>query len=306
MNSRPAGVTVLGNFAVDHIDDEPPSPGGCPTFAAVAFQAVGGNGRVVTRLAAEDEHIFAGTIERIGVPVTVLPAERTSAFGLRYFGERRVMTVDAIGQPWMPADLQSAEIDTEWIHVAPLLRSDFPAGTLEYLVDRGHCLAYDGQGLVRAAQLGPLTENGAYDPSILSTLTVLKLAEEEAEVVAGGPFDAGTAERLRVPEILVTFGSAGCDLYVEGRVEHVPAAWAVTDVQTTGAGDVFMVAYVSARSEGAPARASAERASAVVARMLEDRRADLRRLSQLPRGRRSAVSGDPAGGAGLPADADRT
>jgi sugar/nucleoside kinase (ribokinase family) len=127
---------------------------------------------------------------------------------------------------------------------------------------------------VRAAQVGTLTVDAAYDPSILSTLTVLKLAEDEAEVVAGGRFDAGTAERLQVPEILVTFGSAGSNLYVEGGVEHVPAAWPVTDVQTTGAGDVFMVAYVAARSERTPPRASAERASAVVARMLEDRRAE--------------------------------
>lgn len=88
---------------------------------------------------------------------------------------------------------------------------------------------------MRAAQVGTLTVDAAYDPSILSTLTVLR--EDEAEVVAGGRFNAGTAERLEVPEILVTFGSAGSELYVEGGVEHVPAAWPVTDFQTSGAGD---------------------------------------------------------------------
>ncbi len=63
MISRPAGVTVLGNFAVDRINDEPPSPGGCPSFAAVALRATGGDGRVVTRLATEDEPIFASVLE---------------------------------------------------------------------------------------------------------------------------------------------------------------------------------------------------------------------------------------------------
>lgn len=264
---------MLGNFAVDRINDEPPSPGGCPSFAAVALRAAGGRGRVVTRLAPRDEPIFTRVLEGLGVPVTVLPAQQTSAFGLRYFGEGRVMTVDAIGQPWTPSDLERAELDTEWIHVAPLLRSDFPAETLRHLVSSGHRLAYDGQGLVRSAQVGTLTADADYDPSILASLTVLKLAEDEAEVVAGGPFEMDTARRLGVPEILVTFGSAGSELYLDGRVEHVPAAWPVIGVQTTGAGDVFMVAYVAARAGRAAPRHSAERASEVVARMLDERRA---------------------------------
>lgn len=273
------GVTVLGNLAVDHIDDDPPSPGGCPAFAAFALQAAGGRGRVVTRLAREDQHLFAGLLGSFGVPVTVLSAERTSAFGLRYFGERRVMTIDAIGEPWTPRDLETAAVDTRWVHVAPLLRSDFPSGTLRQLAATGHCLAYDGQGLVRPAQLGTMTVDAAYDSTILDSLTVLKLADDEAEVVAGRRFDARIAELLKVPEILVTFGSAGCDLYVEGHVEHVPAAWPVGGVHTTGAGDVFTVAYVSGRAEGATPLQSAERASELVARMLEDRRSGRARTS---------------------------
>jgi sugar/nucleoside kinase (ribokinase family) len=267
------GITVLGNLAVDRINDDPPSPGGCPAFGAVALQAFGAGGRIVTRLAPEDQHIFADLLGSLGVPVTVLAAERTSAFGLRYFGERRVMTVDAIGEPWTRRDLESARVDTRWVHVAPLLRSDFPSDTLRYLAASGHSLAYDGQGLVRPAQLGTIAADAAYDSTILNSLTVLKLADDEAEVVAGGRFDARTAEHLQVQEILVTFGSAGCDLYVEGRVEHVPAAWPVTNVHTTGAGDAFTVAYVAGRAEGATPRESAERASELVARMLEDRRA---------------------------------
>ena len=125
---------------------------------------------------------------------------------------------------------------------------------------------------MRAAQVGTLTTNADYDPAILPSLTVLKLAEDEADVVAGGRFGRKTARRLAVPEILVSFGSAGSDLYLDGEVEHVPAAWPVIDVHTTGAGDVFMVAYVTARAQAATPRESAERASEVVARMLEDRR----------------------------------
>ncbi len=273
MSLQHNGVTVLGNLAIDRVNDDPPTPGGCPAFAGLALEMAAGGGRVVTRAAPQDSRIFAELLNGYRVAITMLAAGRTSAFGLRYSGEERVMTVDAIGERWTPDDLKSAAVDTRWVHVAPLLRSDFPSDTLRHLKASGHLVGYDGQGLVRAARLGTMTVDAAYDVTILDSITVLKLADEEAEVVARGRFGERVAKCLQVPEILVTSGSGGCDLYVQGHVEHVPAAWVVADVHTTGAGDVFTVAYLTGRADGASPRASAERASALVARMLEGRRA---------------------------------
>ena len=69
-----------------------------------------------------------------------------------------------------------------WVHVAPLLRSDFPAETLAALA-RGRRLSFDGQGLVRASEPGPLRLDADFDPAMLEHVQILKLAEEEAEVV---------------------------------------------------------------------------------------------------------------------------
>jgi sugar/nucleoside kinase (ribokinase family) len=46
----------------------------------------------------------------------------------------------------------------------------------------------------------------------------------------------------------------------------------VLDVETTGAGDAFMVAYLIARSDGAEPVDAAREASALVARMLGERK----------------------------------
>ena len=54
----------------------------------------------------------------------------------------------------------------------------------------------------------------------------------------------------RRPEILVTLGSHGEEVWVDGVATHVPTT-PVLGVETTGAGDAFMVAYVSARRDGA-------------------------------------------------------
>jgi len=264
-------LAIAGNVAIDRIDGQPESPGGCPSFAALALRMLEREGQILTRHAEFDRDLFAPVLSTLGVPVTTLAAESTQAFGFRYDGEQRTMTVDAIGPRWSAADAGALDPEVGWVHVAPLLRSDFPADALAALAD-GRVLSYDGQGLVRVPETGAMRVDAAFDPALLEPISILKLAEDEAVVVAGGPFEERHARALGPQEILVTFGSDGCVLYLEGEREHVPAAWPVLGVQTTGAGDVFMVGYVAARSEGDEPRRAAEKGSELVARMLDQRK----------------------------------
>ena len=48
--------------------------------------------------------------------------------------------------------------------------------------------------------------------NLLSHIAVLKIADDEAAVVADGRFTEKAAKIIGVPEILVTCGSDGCDL----------------------------------------------------------------------------------------------
>jgi sugar/nucleoside kinase (ribokinase family) len=266
-------IAVIGNVSRDRVNDGAPSPGGCPSFAALAFRLLGIEGEILTRFAEDDRALFEPYLAGLGVPVTALPARATSGFALDYDGEQRSMRIEAVGEQWTPADVGSLDARVGWVHVAPLMRSDFPPETLLALASPDRRVSFDGQGLVRVARVGPMQVDADFDPGLLRALSVLKLAEDEASVVAdGGRFDARTAARLGVPEILVTLGSAGSIVYADGAEKHVPAAWPVLGVQTTGAGDAFMVAYGSARSDGADAVAAATFASELVARMLEERK----------------------------------
>ncbi len=266
------GVTVLGNLAIDIIDGASPSPGGCASFAGVALEYAGGPGQIVAMGAPQDHQLFAGVLDRFGALVRIIDSDRTASFALDYVDvDHRAMSVAALGPVWGAREIDAADPATTWVHLAPLLRTDFPEDTLALLAARGHRVAYDGQGLVRADQLGPLAVDSDYPPTLLRDISVLKLAEDEAVIVADGDFDAATAERLGVPEILVTLGSEGCDIYTEGSVVRVPAAWRVTGVQATGAGDMFTACYVANRAAGADPVAAAERASELVARELQKR-----------------------------------
>lgn len=266
-------VVVVGNLARDRVDGGPPQPGGCPFFAAYALRTIGHQGRIVTRCADADRPLFEGPVAALGVPVTILQSDHTSGFDHVYEGETRHTTVTAIGDPWGPADVRDAGSGAAWAHVAPLLRSDFSADTLAALAETGCRVSLDAQGLVRAPRLGPLVQDADFDPAVLEPVSVLKLSEEEARIVARGSFDAGTARSLGVAEILVTLGSHGEDVWVDGECTHLPTT-PVLGVETTGAGDAFMVAYVSARAEGAEPIEAAQRGSALVGEMLAARRRD--------------------------------
>jgi len=58
---------------------------------------------------------------------------------------------------------------------------------------------------------------------------------------------------------------------VDGGVTHVPTT-PVLGVETTGAGDAFMVGYAAARVDGGSPVEAAREASALVARMLDERK----------------------------------
>ena len=145
-----------------------------------------------------------------------------------------------------------------WVHVAPLARHEFPLETIAALAKRRR-VSLDGQGLVRASRTGPLQLDGDFDRELLRHVWVLKLADEEAEVL-------GDPAALGVREVVVTHGSRGSTVYCGGHAEPVPARAFPGD--PTGAGDAFAIAYVVARNAGFAPVGAARRATAVVASLI--------------------------------------
>jgi sugar/nucleoside kinase (ribokinase family) len=194
---------------------------------------------------------------RLGTPVRYVPGTSTAAFSFQYHGDRRAMRVESLGDVWLPGDLPALPT-VRWAHVAPLARGEFPLATLAALARRCR-VSLDGQGLVRVPEVGALRLDDDFDREILRHVWVLKLAEEEAEVL-------GDPAALGVREVIVTRGSRGATLHLGRSSEHVPARAASGD--PTGAGDAFAAAYVVARNAGFAPGGAARRATAVVASLL--------------------------------------
>jgi len=241
----------VGNLSIDRVDGRPPQIGGGPYHAARALRLLSVRGRVIARCADADRRFLRQRLAALGIPVELLSATTTTAFAFAYEGEKRTMSVEAIGDPWTPRDARVVDRSVRWLQVAPLLRSDFPPETLAVL-GRGRRLLLDGQGLVRRPQIGPLELDADFDPDVLRHVTILKLAEDEAAIV--GDVD--------VPERIVTLGSRGAIVYANGRETHVAARPLARD--PTGAGDAFAAAYLVSRASGHSPAAAARRATSVV------------------------------------------
>src|SRR5205823_13395411 len=122
-----------------------------------------------------------------GLPASLSAGGATTSFSFTYdVAGTRTMRVDAVGEPWQLDEPPSALLRrVDWLHVGPLLRNDFDAAALERL-GSGRRLLLDAQGLVRVPQPGPLMLDADYDPEVLRHVSILKLAVEEAQVLAGG------------------------------------------------------------------------------------------------------------------------
>jgi sugar/nucleoside kinase (ribokinase family) len=250
-------IALIGNLSRDLLPGRPAQVGGGPFHGARALQRLRVPARVIARCAEADRDTLVPPLVRLGTPTRYVRGESTSTFSFSYDGDVRTMSVEALGDVWHPADVPELPAG-RWVHVAPLARGEFPVETIAALARRRR-VSFDGQGLVRVPEIGPLRLDADFDREILRHIWVLKLAEEEAEIL-GDPAELG------VREVLVTHGSRGSTIYWGGVSEHVSARPLGTD--PTGAGDAFSTAYIVGRNAGFSPVGAARRATAVVASML--------------------------------------
>ncbi|MFN8222969.1 MAG: PfkB family carbohydrate kinase [Gaiellales bacterium] len=268
-------VAIVGNLGLDVVSGAPERPGGAVWYCGHALARLGPelDVRLVCRCAEADAPAILPELEALGFPVAWRAAEQTIRFSFHYEGDRRVMSIDALADPWTPADVTewvgAAVTGADWVLVGALNRGDFPLETLAALARDGHRLILDAQGLVRRAQTGPLTVDGDLDHAIFDHITALKLNDEEAIELCGSTETAALLG-LGVPEVILTLGSQGADIVYAGQTTHVPAVPVDGPVDPTGAGDMFLTAYTVARlrgdDPGAAGLAAAGFVSTIIAR----------------------------------------
>jgi sugar/nucleoside kinase (ribokinase family) len=258
-------IATIGHLTRDVVAGGAPRPGGGVFYSARALARLRADAHAVAACAEADRADLLPPLEAFGLPVTWRESGVTTAYSFHYEGEQRIMSQDAVGEPWSPEDAVEAAGDAGWVHVGALVRSDFPPETLAALA-QGRKLLVDAQGLVRTASLGPLRTDGEVGDA-LRHVAILKLNDEEAVTLIG----SADPERLRglgVPDVILTLGSRGSLVITQDMTERIAAEEISGPVDPTGAGDTFSAGYLVARAAGADPLDAAREATDTVAAFL--------------------------------------
>ena len=244
MADRPTVVVVgAASRDLDATDPRNWRLGGGVTYASIATARFGLDVRAVVgadELAAEAPELDA--LRGAGVGVHLVPINRGPAFDNRPTPAGRVQFSDG------PSDsIPVAALPTEWgVPAAAILAP--VAGELgedwATTFDSRTTVALGVQGLVRR-----LAPNARVEALPLTRAALVERAQMlliSAEDVAG---TSAPLPELLAPDqhLVVTHGALGALAITGGRARHLPPAPRRDPVDATGAGDVFLGAWVAAR-----------------------------------------------------------
>jgi sugar/nucleoside kinase (ribokinase family) len=263
---------VVGHATLDRAGGEL-VPGGSVFYAAHALAALGAQVRVLTAAGPDlpaDTFRFraapTATATATGsIDALVLPSPATTLFENVYGADgRRTQRVLAAARPLRAEDLPAHWRDADLLLLAPVLGELDPGAFARAVRARAAGLCV--QGLVREVRPDGSVVPRTLEPTppSLPGIAVAVLGEDEA---AGQP---GLPEALAaaVPLVAFTRGARGCDLLRAGRRPHQVGVHRTTEVDPTGAGDVFAAALLLALARGddpvQAARLGAAAASIVV------------------------------------------
>jgi sugar/nucleoside kinase (ribokinase family) len=245
---RQSEFVTIGHITRDIQADGSFSLGGTVTFAALTAYHLGLTAGVVTSADAELAHGLAMALPDIALHIC--PSPQSTTFANRYHEGFRTQYLYARAE-----DLTAPDIPTTWRNEAgvvlfgPLAQEMRPEMILDFPRRPGTLLAATPQGWLRRwdadGRVWPTP--WAQAELVLPALDVLILSHDDLLPFADGKrmeADALLAAwSMLVPLLVATDGRKGATLFQQGQTRHFPA-YAASEVDPTGAGDVFAAAFL--------------------------------------------------------------
>ncbi len=250
-------ITSVGHLTVDTISTPKRSKpfaslGGSAAYTSCAARSLDMTASIISRVGGDFPVHYWASIERIGVDLSrVLETEaaETTSFRITYNRDfsRRKLQVVSKAPPITTKDLHDCA-KAKIIHVAPVT-DEISLKVMEKLRKNANWISLDPQGLVRSFDReGNLTLDSLLDKKILKLIDVYKSTRREIECTTGIADLKSAMSSIRdcgVRIVLVTLGSEGALLSTEENTWKIPAYSPVRVVDPTGAGDVFVGAFLA-------------------------------------------------------------
>lgn len=210
---------------------------------------------------------------KAGIDVTLNSSRNTVFFENIYYGENqneRKQRVLAKADPFTIEQLKNVEAKV--FHLGSLLSDDFSTEVVEYLASKGK-VSIDVQGYlreVRDEKVYPIDWKEKLE--VLKNTYYLKVNETEMETITGLKEPREAAKLIHswgVTEVIITLGSEGSLIYVDGEFYQIPAYKPHEVVDATGCGDTYSAGYLYKRLQGATPTEAGKFAAAMCTIKLE-------------------------------------
>ncbi len=252
-------LVTVGHFALDTIR----SPkirlsrialGGPPTYVSVAAAKLGAKVAVISKIGEDFSDEYFEWLKNRGVDLSGLkrtPNASTTRFVLEYENGHRRLRLKALAPPISPADIP----DSLWskvVHVSPIANEISSDVTIK-LRRSAKVLSLDPQGFLRSFdERGRMHFRNWLEPEMLGQIDVLKLAFDEIRVTRAQDLKNVIRHMsdYGVEIVIVTEGASGSTLFFDEQYYAIPACEPKTFVDPTGAGDVYIGAFLAEYGRG--------------------------------------------------------
>ncbi len=254
--SKTTDIAVVGHFSIDCLKlPSCPTPyaalGGAVAYVSLVARVLKARSLVVSKIGWDfpDSFLQRLTKEKIDVSaVSKAASERTTSFELTYSKDlsSRKLKLRNQGSPLTAGDFPE-KLNAKVIHIAPIA-GEVSFEVFDYVRDLSGCISVDPQGLMRRFDVRGNVVCSALDKRILPLVDIYKSSLEEAKVLTGHS-DVTKAvraiHRLGPKVVIVTMGAKGSVLYSQREFFEIPSYRSNRVVDPTGAGDVFIGAFLA-------------------------------------------------------------
>ena len=257
MEPNVSDVSVVGHFSVDSII-LPSRPhafmmlGGSVTYVSLVTKRLEGNASVISKIGGDFPEAYLWWLREEGIDLTGVvrrEAEPTTRFEVEYSGDlaERQLRLKGKASPITLEDVPNLA-HARALHIAPIA-DEISYELAEHLRKHADTLSFDPQGMLRAFdEAGNVYCCAPIDRRILGLVNVYKSSLDEITALTGETEIKPAVKAIHgfgVENVIVTLGDKGAVLSVAGSTYKIPGCVGNPVVDPTGAGDVFIGAFLT-------------------------------------------------------------
>jgi sugar/nucleoside kinase (ribokinase family) len=257
MAAQNSDIAVVGHLSIDTIRlPSRTTPfvilGGAATYTSFSAKHLDATAAVISKVGGDFPEAYLWWMRQEGIDVsgvTKLTSEPTTCFELTYSKDlsERTLKLKNKGPTLSPEDVPK-DFRAKAVHIAPIA-NETPYEVVEHLKGCADVLSLDPQGLLRSFdEKGNVCDNAIVDPRIFSLINIYKSSQNEIYALTGEPELKPAIKAIHdvgVETVIVTLGAKGSVLSVEGTQYNIEACPSQVFVDPTGAGDVFIGAFLT-------------------------------------------------------------